>query len=239
MVLNRRIKRVLFENFAQYAGSMVLIILSCMMFTGMVLVGSNLTSLGQEFETSSVQEDASFTTSTRIENLAEIELAADAVIEETRTFDYALAEGVTLRVFSQNEKINLPAVVEGAPLRGGELLLNPVFAKTQGYKIGSVITLFDRPFTIAGFMALPNYIYPLQSETDLIYSAQSFGIAVIPQADFAALDTGNIVYAVKFKHADPHPRAQSAQFRGLLMSKGTSVQQWTDIRDNKRVNLPP
>jgi len=236
MVLNRRIGRVLRENMAQYAGSLTLIILSGMMFTGMVLVGSNLTRLGQEFEIQNVQEDASFTTSMPIENLQELEAEAGAVIEETRTFDVPLTGGATLRVFSQNEKVNLPAVIEGRPLSGGDILLNPVFAEAQGYEIGDVIAILGRPFTIAGTMALPNYIYPLQSDTELMYSPQSFGIAIIPQADFAALDTGKSFYAVKFNEADPHPRAQSARFRALLLSKGIGIQQWTDIRDNKRVN---
>ncbi len=136
-----------------------------------------------------MQEDASFTTSTRIENLPELESAADAVIEETRTFDYPLSEGVTLRVFSQNEKINLPA-------RGGRRLRCAAanscstrsLRKRRVTRSADPLTIFERPFTIAGFMALPNYIYPLQSDTDLMYSAQSFGIAVIPKADFAALD---------------------------------------------------
>ncbi len=237
MVLNRRIGRVLLENMAQYAGSLSLIILSCFMFTGLVLVGTNLTRLNQLFEVNNVQEDASFTTGAPIQNIAALESQGNAVIEETRTLDYPLSASVTLRVFSQNEKVNLPGIVEGKPLSGsGNILLNPVFAQAQGYKIGDVITILKHPFTIAGFVALPNYIYPLQSDTELMYSAKSFGIAVITQADFAAMNTGSSFFAVKFNQVDPHPRAQSARFRALMLSKGIAAQQWTDILDNKRVN---
>ena len=237
MIIHRRIRRVLLENIAQYTGSIVLIILSCFMFTGMTLVGSNLQRLTHEFENSYVQEDAAFTTDKSIGNLQEIESAAGALIEEGKTLDYTFPDGITLRIFSQNEKINIPAIIEGKELSGGDILLNPTFAAAHNYKIGDGLTILDQSFTVAGFMALPNYIYPLRSETDLMYSQQTFGIAVITKEDFTTLDKGNSIYAVKFNHVDPHPRAQSAQFRALLLNNGIGIEQWAAIGDNKRVGF--
>ena len=167
MVINKRIKRIFFENKAQYIGSVLLILLSCVLFTGMFLVGSTLKRLTNEFENGYVQEDASFITDKSIDSLPELELAGDAVIEEGKSIDYVLSEGITLRVFTKNDKINIPAIIEGNELNGsGEILLNPAFAAAQNYKIGDVLTIMDKQFTVAGFMALPNYIYPLKSETD-------------------------------------------------------------------------
>ena len=36
-----------------------------------------------------------------------------------------------------------------------------------------------RTFKISGFMSLPNYIYPLKSEGDILTDPNNFGIAVI------------------------------------------------------------
>lgn len=237
MVINKRIKRVLLENKAQYIGSIVLIIFSCLLFAGMTFTSGNMQRLIYEFENRSVQEDAAFTTGNSIGNLQELESAADAVIEEGKSFDYTLSEGRTLRIFRQNDKINLPAIIEGKELSGsGDILLNPTFAAAHNYKIDDVMTISDKPFTVVGFMALPNYIYPLQSETDIMYSPQNFGIAVMSKGDFTAFNKGSSFYAVKFNHADQNPRAQSAEFRALLRNKGISIGQWTNIGDNKRVS---
>lgn len=236
MAINKRIWRALRENIAQYTGSIVLIILSCFMFTGMTLVGANLQRLTQDFENMNAQEDASFTTDKSISGLQKLESAANAVIEEGKMLDYPLSEGVTLRIFSQNEKINLSGIIAGNGLSGsGEILLHPVFAEAHHYKIGDVLTIQGKPFTIAGFLALPNYIYPLQADTDLMYSQQKFGIAVISKADFSDLGQGSSFYAVKFNQAAPHPREQAAQFRALLLDRGIKIEQWTDTADNKRV----
>ena len=237
MVINKRIKRVFLENKAQYIGAVLLIVLSCFLFTNLILVSNNLTRLMNEYEKDYVQEDASFTTDKSIGNLPGLESASDAIIEEGKSFDYALSEGSTLRVFTKNDKINIPAIIEGNELKGsGEILLNPAFAATQNYKIGDVLTILGKPFTVAGFMALPNYIYPLKLETDLLYSPQNFGIAVISKEDFAALGKGSSFYAVKFNHPEENARAQSMKFIELLKSRSINMTQWTDIGVNIRVS---
>ncbi len=236
MVINKRIKRVVLENKAQYIGSILLITFSCFLLTGMVLVGANLKRLTHEFENRYVQEDASFTTDKSIDNLQELGLAADAVIEEGKTFDYTLSEGITLRIFTKNDRVNIPAIIEGKELSGsGDILLHPAFAAAQKLKIGDVLTILDKQFTVAGFMALPHYIYPLRSETDIMYSPQNFGIAVLSREDFTALGKGSNFYAVKFNRPEERPRAQSANFIKLLKSRGIDIVQWTDIGGNSRV----
>ncbi|MFT4006699.1 MAG: hypothetical protein QM683_14145 [Lacrimispora sp.] len=237
MVINKRIKRVFLENKSQYISAVLLIALSCFLFANLILVSSNLMRLMNEYEKNYVQEDASFTTDKSIDNLPDIELAGDAAIEEGSSFDYALSDGVTLRVFTKNDRINIPAIVEGNPLgSNGGILLNPAFAGAQNYKIGDALTILNKQFTVAGFMALPNYISPLKLETDLLYSPQDFGVAVISKEDFASLGKGSNFYAVKFNHPEENARAQSMKFIELLKNRGVSITQWTDIGVNIRVS---
>jgi len=85
-------------------------------------------------------------------------------------------------------------------------------------------------------MALPNYIYPVKSEMDMM-PPPGFGIAVISKEDFTAFDKGSSFYAVKFNQTAQNTRTQSAEFRELLESRGIDVLRWTNIEDNKRVNI--
>lgn len=237
MALNKRIRRVLLENKAQYVGSMVLIIFSTFAFTLMTHFAQNFERLANEFQAGYRQEDASFTTDKIIENLEQLESATNVVIEEGLTFDYKLSEEQTLRIFSQNDKVNILAILDGEELSGsGDILISPVFAAANNYNIGDELSIFDKSFTIAGLMALPNYMYPLQSE-EMMMPLSDFGIAVISKEDFAAFDQGTRFYAVKYNDAAQNPRAQSIQFRELLRNRGIDILQWTDIEDNKRVNI--
>ncbi|SNS87616.1 putative ABC transport system permease protein [Anaerovirgula multivorans] len=237
MVINKRIKRVLLENKAQYIGCIVLIILSSFVFTMMSQFADNFERLANEFQVGYIQEDATFTTDKSIDNLQELESTANAMIEEGKTFDYTLSEGKTLRIFSENDRVNIPAIIDGKELSGsGEILISPVFAKTHNYRIGDELNILDKTFTISGFTALPNYIYPLQSE-EMMMPVPGFGIAVISKEDFAALNQGSNFYAVKFNDIDRNLRRQSAEFRELLKSRNIDILKWTNIEDNKRVNV--
>lgn len=236
MALNNRIRRVFLEHKARYTGSIVLIILSCLAFTSMTHFAANFERLAKEFQEGYVREDASFTTEEKIANWQELESAAAVVIEEGTTLDHTLADGNTLRLFSQNERVNLPVILEGKGLSRGTILLSPVFAAANNYRIGDELRVLDTSLTVAGFVALPNYMYPLQSEVDMM-PRPGFGVGVITKEDFAALGKGSTYYALKFNRADQNPRVQSAQFRELLKSRGIDVVEWTDVEDNKRVNI--
>jgi putative ABC transport system permease protein len=237
MALNKRIKRVFLENKAQYIGSIVLIILSTYAFTLMNQFALNFERLVSEFQAEYLQEDAAFTTESEIDDLPALESAADALIEEGLTFDVTLVEGQTLRLFSHNNKVNIPAILEGTGLSSsGQLLLGQYFATANDYEIGDQIQILDRTFTVVGFMTRPNFIYPVQSESDLL-PQPIFGTAVISQEDFAAFDQAGTFYAVKFNNADQNPLARSIQFRELLSSRGINIIQWTDIEDNRRVSI--
>ena len=237
MALNKRIKRVFLENKAQYIGSIVLIILSTYAFTLMNQFALNFGRLVDEFQAEYLQEDATFTTENPISDLPALESAADALIEEGLTFDVTLAGGQTVRLFSQNDKVNIPAILDGQDLSAsGELLLGQYFATVNEYEIGDEIQILDRSFTVVGFMTQPNFIYPVQSESDLL-PQPTFGTAVISQEDFTAFDQATPFYAVKFNNAAQNPLARSIQFRELLSSRGLNIIQWTDIEDNRRVSI--
>jgi putative ABC transport system permease protein len=237
MVLHKRIKRVLFESKAQYFGSIVLILFSSFMLTLMGHFALNFEQLANSFQSSYLQEDAAFATSAPINNLPELEAATGSVIEEGRSLDATLADGKTLRVFTQNEKVNLPAIIEGSDLsRSGDILISPTFASANGYRIGDELKILDHTYTITGFVALPHFMYPLQSEDMLMYT-NDFGFAVIGKQDFSTLGQGNSFYAVKYSQGAQSALTQAVQFKETLSSRGIEITQWTDIENNRRVNI--
>lgn len=237
MALNKRIWRVLLANKAQYLGSLVLIILSTYTFTLMNQFADNFGRLVHEFQDGYVQEDAAFTTASDIADLVALETAANATIEEGQTLDVTLDEGQTLRIFSQNEKVNIPAILNGTGLNAsGELLLGQYFATANEYEIGDQIQILDKTFTVVGFMTRPNFMYPVQSESDLL-PQPTFGTAVISQEDLATFSEATTLYAVKFNENGQDPLARAVQFRELLSNRGINIVQWTNVDDNRRVSI--
>lgn len=237
MIINRKVKRTILENKSQYIGSMVLIVISCLMFTLMNLLADNMNNMTTAFEKNCFQEDASFVTATGLENIPGLEKKFHARIEEASSFDYSLAEGRKLRIFSENTRVNLPAVVEGTSLKGKDILLEPAFAKANKYGIGSTIQIYDRTFRVSGYMSLPNYIYPIESDNDLMVNPQGFGTAVLSKEDFAGFQRGSRFYSIRFDAASGSKDTVAEQFRNELKRENILLSKWTDAAENQRITI--
>lgn len=235
MIINKNIRRTIQENKSQYFGSVALIITSCLFFTMFNLLAANMGRIFDTFSEDYHQEDASFIVDQRLENIPELEQEFNVLIEEAGTFDYSVTEEQVLRIFSENEKVNLPAIIEGNSLSGGDILLDPAYAKANHIKRGDSISVYDRTFQVSGFMSLPNYIYPLKSENNLMSDPKTFGIAVISKDDFNAIGMGNRFYSVKA--LSQAPASALEQLKARLNSSGNAVLGWTSTETNPRVTM--
>lgn len=237
MVINKKIKRTILESKSQYFGSLALIIISCLLFTMFNLLSLNLANITSSFEKNYVQEDASFMTNKKLNNIPEVESRFDMLVEEGSTFDYSVSNNKVLRVFSENTKINRPAIIEGKALGAHDILIDPAYAKANKLNVGDSLTIFDKTFKISGFMSLPNYIYPLKTEGDILTDPNSFGIAVIKKADFDALNKGNSFYAIKFMGDKSNLESRMSQFKDYLKGENITVLNWMNASANPRITF--
>ncbi|ADK14497.1 ABC transporter permease [Clostridium ljungdahlii] len=235
MIINKKIKRTMLESKSQYLGSLLLIIFSCLLFTMFNLVSINLSRLLSSFERDYKQEDATFMTSKKLNNPESLEAKFNMSLEETKSFDYSISGNKTLRIFRENTKVNIPAIIEGKNLSNGDILIDPSYAKANKLNIGDSIKLYNQNFTISGFMSMPNYIYPLKSESDIINDPNDFGIAVINKNDFNNINRGNSFYAVRFNGDRNNLGERISELKGYLRSKNIIILSWMNVTDNPRV----
>jgi putative ABC transport system permease protein len=199
------------------------------------LVSVNLTELSSSFEKNYKQEDANFMSSKKIDNIEALEAKFNLSIEETKSIDCNLSDNKTLRIFSENTKVNLPAIIEGKPLSNGDILIDPSYAKANRLKIGDSIEIYNKTFIISGLMSLPNYIYPLKTESDIMNDPKSFGIAIISKKDFNNLNKGNSLYAIRFNGDRNNLDDKISQFKDYLKNNNIIILNWMNVADNPRV----
>ncbi|MBU5439571.1 FtsX-like permease family protein [Tissierella sp. MSJ-40] len=238
MALNKRVFRIFKENTLRYIGVLVLIILGSYTFIVAAGISQNLDTLVTTFTEEHMQEDLSFSTDKAIMDSVKLEEKVDAIIEEYMSFDATLSDSLTLRLLSETQKLNIPAVIEGQALSGpGEILLDPAFAKANGYSMGSSISAAGKTFTVVGFVSLPHYIYPLKNVYDILVSPDNFGIGVIKREDFADIDKVVGIYSVRFNDRTQSINKQAAGLRKLLHEEGIKESEWIDIMNNKRARM--
>ncbi len=235
MVINKKIKRTMLESKSQYLGSLLLIILSCLLFTMFNLLSINLSQLTSAFERDYRQEDVSFVADRKLTGIGALESRLDMDIEESRSFDYPVSPDSTLRIFRLNTKVDIPAIIEGKALSGGDILIDPSYARANKLKPGGTLEIYGRNFNISGIMSLPNYIYPLRTESDLINDPSRFGIAVIGKNDFDGINRGGSFYTVRFNGDRRNLDDRISLFKDSLKNEGIIILSWTNITDNPRV----
>ncbi len=156
MVINKKIKRTMMESKSQYVGSLVLIIISCLLYTMFNQLTSNMVTSLNSFQEDYVQEDANFIANQKINDIKDLESRFNMLIEETGSLDYAESDSKTLRIFSENESIDKPAVTKGEKLGEHNILIDPAYAGANKINIGDSIKLYDKEFIVSGFMSSPN-----------------------------------------------------------------------------------
>ncbi|HQD41943.1 MAG TPA: hypothetical protein PLE53_04885 [Bacillota bacterium] len=197
--MNKRVFRFLKENKLRYLGILTLIILGSYTFVVAAGLAQNLADLVTTFTEGHMQEDLSFRADNAVLDSAKLGKEVNAVIEKYLSLDAAISDTLTLRLLSKTEKLNIPAVIEGRGLSGpGEILLDPSFARVNGYPVGSQIEAAGKSFTVVGFVSLPHYIYPLKNVNDVLYSPNEFGVGVVSREAFSGLDNALSIYSVRF-----------------------------------------
>lgn len=230
MILNKKINRTMLEHKSQYIGSIVLIALSCLMFSLFGVVIENVDINNKEYRNVTIQEDAQFMVQKNIGNISEIESKYNALIEERTSFDYNFTNSKTLRLFTPANKVDKAYITEGRNIKNSrEILLDPAFARAQKIKIGNNFKIYNKNYKVTGFYDVPDYIYTLKSESDLVPDPNTFGIGIISKEDFNALNKGFIFYSVKFNNTDKSSLKADLDKNFKLLS-------WMDINENPRVS---
>lgn len=237
--LDRRIPRMLREHLGRYVGIAVLVLLGSFYFTAATGVAGSMERMVVGFADRNQQEDLAFSVDQPLD-IATWERESDAVIEASLRHDVRLPEG-ELRLLSTGPKLNLAQVTSGRALaEPGDLLVDPHFLQTQGLRLGDVLTLDEKAFTVVGTVAVPNYVYPLKGLYDVLPTA-GFGIGVAAQADIEALgseaETTTTTYSVRFADRD-QIEAQTTALRKQLTGDGHRLVEWIEAKNNQRISMP-
>ena len=233
MTLFKKVIRSMLEHKARYIGSMLLLAISSMMFVMTNNTSINLESTFSAFSEQNVLSDAEFSVDTEID-ISTIGENFAAKIELGGTADCEVNPGQTLRVFSMMNTVNIPAVQEGSLPGASEIMLDRLFAETNGYEIGDTITVANKGFTVSGYSLLPNFIYVVQSKEVMMNDPNTFGVGVVGQADFNTLPDRNQVYALRFNERE-NIKSQETAVKNELRSQGIKITSWQST--DKKINV--
>lgn len=116
----------------------------------------------------------------------------------------------TVRIFKSDSEIDLASFVEGrAPENEKEIAIDRNHADTVGVKLGDKITVSGKEYEVVGLLSYVNYLTMHESNTDLMFDAFGFDVAMLTPEAFNEL-TSRLHYNYSFLY-DVKPEDKVAQ----------------------------
>jgi putative ABC transport system permease protein len=232
--LLKRLPRTIRANRWLVVGSITLVMFASALYAIMNGLLVDIGTSRTRFESESRIETATFVPRTPFWDLAAFEQDNGLTVEARREADVAVDTELTLRVFEQTSRVDIPAVTDGRALQSdNEILLGQTVATVAKTRLGTPLTLNGRSFTIVGFVAVPDYMYPIRTTDDagIILDPKAFGVAVVTPA---AMD-GLAPTALTTWHVKAIAGNENAARQALADTVGLSY--WQEITANPRYTL--
>jgi putative ABC transport system permease protein len=119
----------------------------------------------------------------------------------------------TVRIFSKDAEIDMASFNEGrAPEKDNEIAIDRMHADNVKVKIGDTITIGGKKYEVVGLLSYVNYLTLHESNTDLMFDAFGFDVAMVTSEAFDKL-TSRIHYSYGFKYANkPNGKVETADY---------------------------
>lgn len=119
--------------------------------------------------------------------------------EEDKDSD-GIADG-TVRVYAKAEEVNLACLMEGNfPEKEDEIAIDRMHADNAGIKVGDTISVGGERFQVVGLISYVNYATLHEKNTDLIFDAIKFDVAMVTESGFDRLHkTIHYAYAWQYE----------------------------------------
>lgn len=204
--LNKRLPKELISEIGKYLVIFVFMVGLISLVSGFLVAdGSMIKAYNESFEKYNI-EDGNIELSSKIDsnfrNILENEnltLYDNFYVEkETSNIDS------TLRIFINRKEVNKVCLMSGQlPYKENEIAIDRMYADNNKLSIGDTLNVSDNNFTITGLIALPDYSALFSNNSDMMFDAIKFGVAVVTQDCFKSFGNAHLHYNYSWKYKTP------------------------------------
>lgn len=122
-------------------------------------------------------------------------------------------EDGTVRIFRSDSTVDMASFIEGrAPETSSEIAIDRMHADNVGVTIGDTITVGGHEYEITGLLSYCNYLTLHESNTDLMFDAFGFDVAMLTPDAFEALTSRTHYSYAFFYETKPADKVEAADF---------------------------
>ena len=241
--LNKRLLRELRSEAGKYAVIAILLIATIGFVSGFLVADYSMIAAYKEgFEKYHI-EDGHF----RVENAlnrAQVKTLTDAgvTLYDLHYRESALENGSTLRIYPDRTQVNTICLMQGAlPAAIGEIAIDRMYADNNNLTIGDTLTAESgESWTVTGLVALPDYSCLFSDNSDAMFDAVKFGVAVMTPEGYAALketQIWNYAWTYDTPPDDEAAEKDAAEDFMKVVNKTVSLQDFVPAYENQAITF--
>lgn len=241
--LNKRLLRELRSEAGKYAVIAILLIATIGFVSGFLVADYSMIAAYKEgFEKYHI-EDGHF----RVENAlnrAQVKTLTDAgvTLYDLHYREAALENGSTLRIYPDRTQVNTICLMQGAlPDAIEEIAIDRMYADNNNLTIGDTLTAESgESWTVTGLVALPDYSCLFSDNSDAMFDAVKFGVAVMTPEGYAALketQIWNYAWTYDTPPDDEAAEKDAAEDFMKVVNKTVSLQDFVPAYENQAITF--
>ena len=242
--LGKRLLRELLHDFGKYTVVFTFIFATIAMVSGFLVSDISLkTTYDESFEKYTV-EDGHFTLlfPAADDFFVPMERLYKVKVYENFYADRESDNGSTVRMYKMRSDVNRADLLEGEfPSGISDIAIDRLYAENNGISVGDSIVIEGRHFNVCGFVALTDYSALFKNNTDMMFDAKRFTVALVTDNDFDAIPYSDLQYCYSWVNND-HTLSQNQ-----CKAKAEDIMDWLADRailtdflkrsDNQAINF--
>lgn len=209
--LNKRFGRELKSDAGKYIAIFLFLVLFIGVISGFLVADNSVSAAYHEgFDKYNIEDGhITFKTEPPAEIISQIEKAGELEFYNLFYKNEALvgfdADTVkTVRVYSLRDTVNTVCLMEGKmPEGAGEIAIDRLFAETNKVNIGDTLRFSKGEYKVSGYIALPDYSCLYENNSDMMFSAVNFCVAIVTPGGFDNLGDAHLFYNYAWKYLKP------------------------------------
>lgn len=194
--LRKRLPRELKSEFEKYLVVFIMMAITIGFVSGFLVAdGSMLRAYDDSFQKYNI-EDGYFQTKKKLTPAQKEDIEkSDVKVYENFYIEQKLTNGSTIRFFKNRKEVDKVCLMKGKmPKKSGEIAVDRMYADNNELKVGDTVKSRKKTFRITGLVALSDYSALFQNNNDTMFDAVKFGVAIVTDKDFEALNQVKVQY---------------------------------------------
>lgn len=242
--LIKRLPRELKKDFGKYLVIFVFMIATIGFVSGFLVADNSLKkTYDDSFEKFNIEDGHFIFTKAIDRNLKEnLENNMKIKIYDNVYIDAVSEKDHTVRIFKIRNEINRADLIKGDwPSKNNDIVIDRLYAENNNIKIGDIITAGDKKYNICGYVALSDYSSLFKNNTDMMFDAHRFSVAMVTEAAFNKFDQDMLKYCYSWKNNNgrlsENERISKADNIMEYLAGETEIIDFVKREDNQAINF--